>query len=208
MYTARAARCCRRGAPGTGHELRFIMRYAWRFPEDVCGNGDDIWVHGAVVLFTLVHAAYAPKGRAVPLALFALLEATHAYAHIAKSGRGPWLWAFLHYTVIVCAYSIKASPLKRFVPFLCIDIIGRLLGNDMISIATTLSFAATRFDSVGMRVCLACTFVAFAFVELVACEWSDGHLHETWDMVLAIAMMAGVRWYKTRPGTGDGIGMH
>jgi len=185
------------------------MRYTWRFPEDVCGNGDDIGVHGIVVLFTLVHAAYAPKGRAVPLALFALLEATHAYAHVAKSGQGPpRLWGFLHYTVIACAYSIKAMPLKRFVPFLCIDIIGRLIGNDMLSIATALTFAATRFDSVGMRVGLAIAFIGLAFVELVACEWSDGHLHETWDMVLAIAMMAGVRWYKTRPGTGDGIGMH
>jgi len=158
------------------------MRYTWRFPEDVCGNGDDIRVHGIVVLFALVHAAYAPKGRAVPLVLFALLEATHAYAHVAKSGQGPWLWAYLHYTVIACAYSIKAMPLKRFVPFLCIDIIGRLIGNDMLSIATALTFAATRFDSVGMRVGLAIAFIGLAFVELVA--------------------------YKTRPGTGDGIGMH
>ena len=75
--------------------------------------------------------------------------------------------------------------------------IGHLVGNDMLSIATTLTFSATRFDSNGMKLALAVTLVLFAFMELVACEWSNGHLHEAWDVGLALAMMAGVRWYAS-----------
>jgi hypothetical protein len=185
------------------------MRYQWRFPDDVCGNGDDTWVHALVVVFTLMHAAKAQRSRAIPLLLFALLEATHGYAHQVAAGPSGYadfvkvwilgaVWAVIHYTVIVCAYSIKPLHLKWFVPFLCIDLIGHLIGNDMLSIATTMSFAATRFDSVGMQVALAMTFTTFAFIELVACEWSNGHLHEAWDMGLAVAMMAGVRWFALK----------
>ena len=174
------------------------MRYQWRFPDDVCGNGDDIWIHALVVVFTLMHAAKAQRSRAVPLTLFAILETTHAYAHHVKSGQGAWLWAIVHYAVVACAYSIKPTPLKWLVPFLCIDYIGHLIGNDMLSIATTMAFASTRFDSVGMQLALAVTFIAFAFMELEACEWSDGHLHEAWDKGLGVAMMAGVRWYALK----------
>lgn len=178
----------------TASVYRCTMRYQWRFPYDVCGNSDDAWVHAMVVLFTLYYAAHIPRRR-LTLVLFALLEFSHGYAHYYSSGSGPWLWAYLHYTVVATAYSIKPAPLRVFVPFLCVDVIGHLIGNDMISIATTLTFSATRFDSTGMRLALAIVLVLFAFMELIACEWSDGHLHEAWDTGLALAMMAGVRWY-------------
>lgn len=171
-----------------------IMRYRWQFPHDVCGNSDDAYVHAIVVLFTLYHAARAPKRR-LTLVLFALLEFSHGCGHYYSTKSGPWLWAYLHYTVIATAYSIKPAPLRVFVPFLCVDMIGHLVGNDILSIATTLTFSATRFDSNGMKLALAVTLVLFAFMELVACEWSNGHLHEAWDVGLALAMMAGVRWY-------------
>lgn len=170
------------------------MRYQWRFPDDVCGNADDVWVHAVVVCFTLYHYAWS---RRLPLLWFALLEALHGYSHSAPGN--PWSWVCLHYCAIACAYSIKPAPIRIFVPFLCIDVIGHLAGNDMISIATTLVFAATRFASPGLAgVALSAVFVPFAFIELIACEWSDGHLHEAWDMSLSLAMMAGVRWYSTR----------
>jgi hypothetical protein len=172
------------------------MRYQWKFPDDVCGNGDDMWVHAAVVLFTLYHSYRCVRARRVPLLMFAMLEVLHGYGHYVKQGPW-WLWPLLHYTVVANAYCIKPMPLRTFVPFLGVDIIGHLIGNDIISIATTLVFVATRFESRGFKIALAMAFVPFAFIELVACEWSGGHLHEIWDMALAVGMMAGVRWYAT-----------
>jgi hypothetical protein len=170
------------------------MLYQWRFPDDVCGNSDDVWVHAVVIGFTLYTvASIGTHQTRIPLLLFALLEFTHAYGHYV--GSGSYIWMFVHYMVVITAYSIKPAPLRVLVPFLCVDIIGHLMGNDMVSIGTTMAFAATRFDSTYMRRALAITYVLFAFMELVACEWSGGHLHEGWDMGLALAMMAGVRWY-------------
>lgn len=167
------------------------MRYLWRFPEDVCGNsGEGMWLHAAVVCFTLFYAAHFPRKRRT-LLLFAVLEFAHGHAHYV--GRGTYVW--VHYATIACAYSIKPAPLRVFVPFLCVDTLGHLVGNDMISIGTTLAFAATRFDSTCMKQALAITFILFAFMELVACDWFGGHLHEVFDIGLGLAMMVGVRWY-------------
>lgn len=135
------------------------MHYA--LPLAVCA-----YVHAIVVLFTLYHAARAPKRR-LTLVLFALLEFSHGCGHYYSNKSGPWLWAYLHYTVIATAYSIKPAPLRVFVPFLCVDMIGHLVGNDILSIATTLTFSATRFDSNGMKLALAVTLVLFAFMESV-----------------------------------------
>jgi hypothetical protein len=127
------------------------------------------------------------------LCFFALFEIIHGYGH--HVGGGSHFWLYAHYTAIASAYCIKPAPLRVFVPFLCIDVIGHIIGNDIVSIGTFLAFAATRFDSTNMTRALAITYVLFAFMELIACDWSDGHLHEVWDMGLALAMMAGVRWY-------------
>ena len=166
------------------------MRTHWRFPQDVCGNSDDVGSHVAVVAFTLFYAAHFPAKR-VTLGLFALLEIVHTYAHYTAA---PESWALIHYTAIACAYSIKPVPLRTLVPFLYVDVIGHLLGNDMLSIGTTMAFAATRFEGHAMRYALALTFALFAVMELVVCQYVRD-LHEGWDMGLALAMMAGVRWF-------------
>lgn len=171
------------------------MRWQWRFPDDVCGNSDDAWMHAYIVVYTLICTMYAPERRRLTLFLFALFETIHGMAHVHGGNGGPWPWATIHYAALACAYSIKPVPLAIFYPFLLVDSIGHLLGNDMLSIFTTLLFTATRFESRFAKEALLALFIPFAAMELHFCQPGD-NFHEAWDALLGLAMVTAVTWYS------------
>lgn len=171
------------------------MRWQWKFPDDVCGNSDDVWIHAYIVLYTLICTMYAPEPRQLTLVLFALFESIHGFNHYFGGNGGPWPWAAIHYTALACAYSIKPMSFKFFYPFLLLDSIGHLIGNDMLSIFTTVLFTASRLESRFCKQAIIVMFALFAFMELHLCEAGD-NFHEAWDSLLGCAMVIAVTWYS------------